>query len=160
VGVQTLDDIHLLIAFFEARRGRLHGFRWRDPIDWKSCAPSAIPAPADQPLGLGDGSTTVFPLVKRYASGGAFVDRAIVKPVSGSVRIAIGGVEQTGGADFAVDATTGLITLAAPPAVGVAVTAGFEFDTPVRFDIDRLDVSRDAFGAGAVPDAPVVEILL
>lgn len=160
VGVRSLDDLHLLLTFFEARRGKLHGFRWRDPVDWKSCAPSAIPAPADQPLGLGDGSTTVFALLKRYASGGAHVDRAIVKPVSGTVRVAVGGVEQAAGVDFAVDETTGLVTLAAAPAVGVAVTAGFEFDAPVRFDVDRLDISRDAFGAGAVPDAPVVEILI
>ncbi len=40
-GVKSLDDLHAVIAFFEERRGRLHGFRWRDHADWKSCPPSA-----------------------------------------------------------------------------------------------------------------------
>lgn len=160
VGVRSLDDLHLLITFFEARRGQLHGFRWRDSIDWKSCAPSVTPTPTDQPLGLGDGAKTEFQLMKRYASGGAWVDRSIAKPVSDTIRIAVGGVEQTSGVHFTVGVTTGLVAFASPPALGAAVTAGFEFDTPVRFDVDRLDVSRDAFGAGAAPDAPVVEILV
>jgi uncharacterized protein (TIGR02217 family) len=160
VGVRSLDDLHLLILFFEARRARLHGFRWRDPIDWKSCAPSAAPGPLDQQIGVGDGAVTAFQLVKRYESGGEGVDRTIVKPIDATVRVAIDGDEQTSGVDFAVDLTTGLVTLASPPAETSLITAGFEFDTPVRFDVDRLDVSREAFGAGAVPDAPVVEILL
>ena len=75
------DVAHELIAFFEARRGRMHGFRFRDPVDWKSCAPSQAVAAADQALGVGDGETTEFQLVKHYASGGAFRDRMITKPV-------------------------------------------------------------------------------
>ena len=114
----------------------------------------------DQPLGEGDGEAPDFALIKRYASGGAWVDRPIVKPVAGTVRVAVGGVEKTSGVDFTVDTTTGLITFASAPALGAAVTAGFEFDAPVRFDVDRLEVSRDAFGAGAAPDAPVIEILI
>jgi uncharacterized protein (TIGR02217 family) len=160
VGVRSLDDLHLLITFFEARRARLHGFRWRDPVDWKSCAPSAEPAATDQLLGVGDDAETEFQLVKRYESGGEAVERAIVKPAAGTVRVAVDGIELTPGVGFAVDVTTGLISLTTPAAALAPVTAGYEFDTPVRFDVDRLDVSREAFGAGAVPDAPVVEILL
>ena len=47
-GVTTLDALHEVIAFFEERRGRLYGFRWRDRADWKSCAPSQKPV-ADRP---------------------------------------------------------------------------------------------------------------
>jgi uncharacterized protein (TIGR02217 family) len=160
VAVRSLDDLHVLLVFFEARRGRLHGFRWRDSIDWKSCAPSQTPSPLDQPIGVGDGVAATFPLIKRYADGGSSFDRPIAKPVSGSVRVAVDTVELTLGVDFSVDVTTGVVTLTAPPGVGAAVTAGFAFDTPVRFDTDRLDVSREAFGAGAVPDVPVIEILV
>ncbi len=160
VGVRSLDDLHLLIAFFEARRGRLHGFRWRDPVDWKSCAPSQMPSAADAPLGVGDGERTAFALIKRYESGGAWTDRSIAKPISGSVRLAVGGGALVEGVGFAVDDATGVVTLATAPTVGVAVTAGFEFDTPVRFDVDRLELSLDAFSAGAAPDAPVIEILV
>lgn len=154
--VRSLDDVHALIAFFEARRGRLHGFRFRDPFDFKSCAPSASPSPLDQTLGQGDGATTTFQLVKAYGAP-AYV-RPIRKPVAGSVRIAIDGAELTA-PEFSVDAATGLVILAAAPAPGEAVSAGFLFDTPVRFDIDRLDLSLDGFGAGRALSAPLVEIL-
>jgi uncharacterized protein (TIGR02217 family) len=153
--VRTLDELHELIAFFEARRGKLHGFRFRDPFDFKSCAPSAAMAPADQTIGAGDGATTAFQLVKAY---GAFA-RPITKPVAGSVRVAVDGVELPP-ADFAVDTTTGTVTLDVAPAGAAAVTAGYLFDTPVRFDIDRLDLSLDGFGAGRAIAVPLVEILV
>jgi uncharacterized protein (TIGR02217 family) len=152
---RTLDELHELIAFFEARRGRLHGFRFRDPFDFKSCAPSAQPGPNDQSLGQGDGVTTAFQLVKAYGD----YQRQIQKPVVGSVRVAVDGAELTV-QQFSIDATTGAITLAAPPAQGAAVSAGFLFDTPVRFDIDRLDLSLDGFGAGRALSVPLIEILI
>lgn len=152
--VRTLDDLAVLIAFFEARRGRLHGFRFRDPFDWKSCAPSQTPQPGDQVLGAGDGARVNFALVKDY---GGYA-RAISKPVAASVRIAVDGAELDA-EDFAVDALTGAVTLAEAPAEGAPVTAGFAFDTPVRFDADRLDLSMDGFAAGRAVAAPLIEIL-
>jgi uncharacterized protein (TIGR02217 family) len=59
---------------------------------------------------------------------------------------------------MSVDATTGLVTLAVAPPAGSAVTAGFEFDVPVRFDIDHLAVNVAAFEAGDIPTIPLVEI--
>ncbi|MBC7767545.1 MAG: DUF2460 domain-containing protein [Phycisphaerales bacterium] len=153
--VRTLDELHELIAFFEARRGMLIGFRFRDPFDWKSCPPSATPSPGDQAIGAGDGETLVFGLTKAY---GGYA-RAIPKPVAASVRVAVDGVELEPGA-FAVNVAAGLVTLLAAPAEGAAVTAGFLFDTPVRFDIDRLDLSLDGFGAGRALAVPLVEILI
>jgi uncharacterized protein (TIGR02217 family) len=99
---------------------------------------------------------TAFRLVKHYVSGGVTVTRAIAKPVAGTVRVAVAGVEPAAG--WTVDVATGVVTFAAAPAVGAAVTAGFAFDVPVRFDVDRLEVSAGAFAAGAIPDVPVVEI--
>lgn len=153
--VRTLDELHELIAFFEARRGRLHGFRFRDPFDFKSCAPSAAIAPTDQVIGEGDGAKTQFSLAKAYGEYG----RPISKPVAGAVRVAVDGAELSMD-DFAVDPTTGIVTLDAAPPEGAAVTAGFSFDTPVRFDIDRLDLSLDGFGAGRALAVPLVEILI
>ena len=44
LGVRTLDALHAVLVFFEGRRGRLYGFRFRDRVDWKSCPPSlALP---------------------------------------------------------------------------------------------------------------------
>jgi uncharacterized protein (TIGR02217 family) len=154
-GVKSLDDLHAVIAFFEARRGRLHGFRFRDPLDHKSCAPGAATSPLDQPLGIGDGATAAFQLVKSYASGPASWSRAISKPVPGTVRIAVDGAETN---DVSVDATTGLVTFAAPPVAGAALTAGFEFDAPVRFGTDHLSINLASFTAGEIPNIPLVEI--
>jgi uncharacterized protein (TIGR02217 family) len=154
-GIRTLDALHAVLAFFEERRGRLYGFRWRDRVDHKSCPPSQSPAPTDQELGQGDGTTRAFQLVKRYGASFAPFDRAIAKPVAGSVRVAVTGVEKLAGTDFSVDTTTGLVTFAA----GAAVTAGFQFDVPVRFDTDELLVDLDAFAGGAIPHVPLVEII-
>lgn len=159
-GVTTLDALHGVIAFFEERRGRLNGFRWRDRADWRSGPPSRAPTPTDQLLGTGDGSRTAFQLVKRYGSGASAWERIIAKPVAGSVRIAVAGVEKTAGADWSVDTTTGLVsfTAAAKPGPGLAVTAGFDFDVPVRFDSDALTIDFSAFAAGAIPSIPLIEI--
>jgi len=159
-GVKTLADLETLIAFFEARRGQLYGFRFRDPVDWKSCALAASPGPLDQPLGAGDGLTTEFQLTKRYGSGGEAYDRPIEKPVADSVRVAADGSELVAGSDFDADAGTGVVTFATPPADGAILTAGYEFDVPVRFDVAQLAISLDAFGAGDAPDVPVVELRL
>jgi uncharacterized protein (TIGR02217 family) len=157
--VRSLDELHALIAFFEARRGKLHGFRFRDPFDFKSCPPLQAVSANDQVVGEGDGARTVFQLVKSYGDGDAAYIRPIAKPVAGSVRVAIDGAECDPG-DYEVDGATGELTLAAAPADGAIVTAGFQFETPVRFDIDRLDLSMDGFGAGRAIAAPLVEIRL
>lgn len=157
-GLRGLDDLEDLIAFFEARHGQLHGFRWKDWSDFKSCPPSRAVEPTDQDLGLGDGVTTVFSLRKTYRSGAQSYIRPIVKPVAGSVRVAVGGMPKVEGDEFSVDPVSGLITLVVPPDIGVTVSAGFEFDVPVRFDTERIDVSVSSFQAGEVPAVPVVEV--
>lgn len=155
-GVMRPDEAHALLAFFEARRGRAYGFRFRDPLDWKSCAPCAEVSAFDQALGTGDGEATAFPLVKRYASGEAYWDRAVGRPVAGSVRVAVGGVETSA---FVVDGETGVVTLDAAPDVGAAVTAGFEFDVAVRFDMDRLETVIEGGGAIRLGPVSVIELL-
>lgn len=152
----TLDDLHALIAFFEARRGRWQAFRFRDPFDCKSCAPQQEMSPFDQPLGLGDGATTTFQLAKAYGEGVDAYARPIRKPVAGTVRIAVDEEETM---SFIADATSGVVTFAAPPAHDAVLTAEFHFDTPVRFDVDHLEATREALGAGRLA-APLVEVLV
>ena len=155
-GIRRADDLAAVVAFFEARNGRLHGFRFKDWSDCKSCAPSQTPGPLDQPIGTGNGSVTSFALMKRYASGNQTWTRAITKPVAGSVRLALGGVEQASG--WSVDTTTGVVTFGTAPAAGVGITAGFEFDVPVRFDSDTLDVTLDLERLGSITSIPLLEI--
>lgn len=158
VGLRSLDDVETLIAFFEARQGQLYGFRWKDWADYKSCPSSRVVSAEDQVLGTGDAATTGFMLNKHYVSGGQTYSRPVTKPVPGTVRLAIAGLPQVEGVDFSVDALTGLVTLAEPPGKGARITAGFEFDVPVRFDTDRIQISLASFQAGDVPTVPVVEV--
>lgn len=158
MGLRSLDDLETLVAFFEARRGRLHAFRWKDWGDWKSSRPSMPTTPLDQRLGFGDGVRTTFQLRKRYRSGDEDYWRPIAKPVPGSVSVAIADDPKVEGGEFWVDTATGIVTFASPPDIGALVTAGFEFDVPVRFDTDRIAVSLASFNAGEVPDVPVIEV--
>ena len=152
LGMRSLDDVETLVAFFEARRGQLHGFRWRDWADWRSCVPSGAVTPVDQEIGRGDGVRRVFDLVKSYVSGGHGYLRPITKPSPGTVRVAVDGVEVTAAVEG------GSVTLDTAPGDGAVVTAGFEFDVPVRFDTDRIQVSVAGFEAGEIPSVPVVEV--
>ena len=151
-------DVLALIAFFEARQGELIGFRWKDWGDFKSCLPSAEVSAFDQIIGAGNDVAAVYPLRKTYASGGVAYFRPILKPVAGTVRVAVGGDPLQEGVEYFVDTATGLVTIVYAPVAGALVTAGFEFDTPVRFDIDRIQTSVSSFKAGQVPNVPIVEV--
>ena len=159
-GIKTLDALAQVVEFFEERRGRLHGFRWRDRLDHSSAAPGLAARPTDQLVGTGDGAADSFQLSKTYGALHDPYRRPIIKPVSGSVRVAVADVEAEEGTEFTVDLTTGIVTFLPghAPAVGTAVTAGFLFDVPVRFDTDYLEVDLSAFAAGAIPKIPLVEI--
>ncbi|MEZ5785250.1 MAG: DUF2460 domain-containing protein [Xanthobacteraceae bacterium] len=158
-GVRSLEALASVVAFFEERRGRLYGFRWRDRLDHSSAAAGAS-GPLDQPIGVGDGVQTDFALTKTYGAAYAPYQRPITKPVAGSVRVAVDGVEQTEGIAFACDPTTGIISFLGGyvPGESLAITAGFLFDVPVRFDTDYLEVDLTAFAAGAIPKIPLIEI--
>ncbi len=177
-GIRRADDLAAVIAFFEARSARLNGFRWKDWADYKSCPPSQQPAATDQIIGIGDGVTSQFQLSKAYASGAQSYARAIRKPVAGTVLIAIDGAPIASG--WAVDSATGIVTISqvplagdasmimdfsgdtysvpGPPDPGATITAGFEFDVPVRFDTDRLDVTLDIERMGSIASIPLIEI--
>ena len=159
-GVKSLRDLYAVLEFFEARGGQLHGFRFRDPVDWKSCAPGEAVSATDQVIGTGDGAAATFQLVKTYADSGGSWMRRIVKPVSGTVAVSVNEGEQAPGA-FSVDAATGVVTFAAGhvPGVGAVVRAGYEFDVPVRFDTDRIEVNLAHFDAGRIPTIQLTEIL-
>ncbi|MDF1607274.1 DUF2460 domain-containing protein [Hoeflea sp. YIM 152468] len=158
-GLRSLGDLYELTAFFEARRGQLYGFRFRDPVDHASCPPGQAVTAIDQQIGTGDGIQAQFDLSKTYADAGGATVRRIEKPGEGSVVLAIDGLVLDPG-DYAVDHTAGLVTIAAAvvPAPGGVVTAGYEFDIPVRFDTDRIEISLAAFKAGSVPNVPLLEI--
>jgi uncharacterized protein (TIGR02217 family) len=92
---------------------------------------------------MGDGALTQFQLVKQYPSASVIEMRTITKPVAGTLKVYLDGVEQPSG--WSVDTTTGLVTVGTPPALGVEVTADFEFDVPVRFDTDHMAVTIESY---------------
>ncbi|MEM9221491.1 MAG: DUF2460 domain-containing protein [Pseudomonadota bacterium] len=159
-GVRDVDDLQTVVDFFEERRGRLYGFRFQDPLDHKSCDPSETPAGSDQLLGVGDGVETDFTLIKTYGEDFAPYQRTISLPEDGSLLVEVAGLVRTEGADFVF--SDGIISFFphAVPIQGAAVSAGYVFDTPVRFDTDQLSISLTAFDAGDIPSIPMVEIIL
>ena len=157
IGVRSLDDLSEILRFFEARHGQLYGFRWKDWLDFKSCLPSETPQAVDQVLAAGP-DPLVFQLTRSYSDSAGTYLREITKPVQGTVQVALDGVPLVEGADFTVDAETGMVTLTSAPPPASVVTAGFEFDVPVRFDSDTIDVNLSAFEAGEIPSIPIVEV--
>ena len=157
-GIRRADDLAAVVAFFEARNGRLFGFRYKDWADYKSSLPSQAITATDQQIGIGigTGSLKTFQLSKRYTSGAQTWVRTIAKPVAGTVRVALGTVEQTSG--WTLDASTGVVTFTSAPSNGVIVRAGFEYDVPVRFDTDMMDVTLDIERLGSITSIPLLEI--
>ena len=142
-GVVRPGEATALTAFFEARRGRLTPFRYSDFAD---------NAAVSESIGTGDGHTTAFPLIKSYAD----YRRPIRKPVAGSVTVAVNGVAVTSG--WSCDPTTGIVTFATAPVAGATVAASFTFDTPVRFDTDRLEIALESSGAVRIEPFGLIEV--
>lgn len=157
-GVKSMADMQTLLAFFEERRGRFHSFRWRDGLDHSSAATGVSISPVDQPIGVGDGVQTKFQLSKRYGVDFDPYDRPITKPEMSSIRIAVDGVEVLA-SDYSVDGLSGIITFDNAPDATDQVSAGYEFDIPVRFEADQLDIEMTSFDAAVAPNISIVEVL-
>lgn len=157
-GLKSNADLLSLIEFFEARQGQLHGFRFKDPLDHLSCTLGDEPRGDDQYIGLGDGHTQTFQLVKNYGEIAGGYQRNITKPVLGSALLTIDGFPLAS-PEFTVDELSGIITFGIAPPSGAVIRAGYRYDVPVRFDVDHLDISLEAFGAGEIANVPLIELL-
>ena len=161
-GVKDIHALRRVVAFYEARRGPLHPFRYRDPLDWSTAIDDQSISDNDQLLGVADGIQTLFPLIKRYGEQSASAyDRSIDLPVLPSLVVAVDSVPVSSGCDFDADRMPGTITFRPDrvPPDGAHVTAGFEFDVAVRFEAVELMVNLATFTAGEVPSIPLREVL-
>ncbi len=156
--MRSVDDLEQVVAFYEARHGQFYGFRWKDWADDKSCPALGDPDYQDQIIAYGDDVTAAWQLMKVYRSGPHTYARPITKPVEGTVIMGIGDELQEEGVHYEVDHTTGIVTFFHPPNGGDPITACYEFDVPVRFDTDHLQVNLSSFHAGEVPSIPVIEV--
>lgn len=159
--VGNQDDLNIVLAFFHSRVGRQKGFLITDYADYTSAANNTDdPSPTDQEIGTSDGATASFQLKKIYTYGSTSIDRQITRPKSGSVRVAVDGIEKTEGVDFSVNTNTGYITFLAGhiPSDGTTITAGFIFFVPVRFDVDYLETTFVTFTAFQNASIPIIEV--
>lgn len=158
-GVKTLDQLSELITFYIARQGPAHGFRYKDWFDFTTASNHrSAPTATDVVIGTGDGSETQFQLIKKYTSGITTRTRTLNKPIANTVLVAFDGTPQPSG--WTVDDTTGIITFTSAPSADVVITAGCEFDVPVRFgsEVDEaLAFNYEAFDSGST-QVPLVEI--
>lgn len=146
-GIRSEAQLQTLLGFFRSRRGRFHGFRFKDWSDYRIISAT---------LGQGNAVRTSFQLIKDYSDGHTSSARPITCPVMGTVSVYLDGVLQSSG--YSVDYNTGIITFATAPGSGVAIAADAEFDVPVRFDTDRLSIALEDYGLQAAFDIPLVEV--
>ncbi|MBO0345193.1 DUF2460 domain-containing protein [Roseibium limicola] len=157
-GIRSLKDLREVVSLFERARGRLYGFRFRDPFDHSSRTDGSLPAALDQPVATGDGEQLRFALSKNYGEGATAYTRPVRLVDAASLKVAVDGAQINQPVDAALDAATGELVFAVPPVPGAVITAGFFFDVPVRFDTDRLEMSLTHFEAGDIPSIPLIEI--
>lgn len=166
-GIKTQADYNDVLAMFHACQGRAHGFRWKDHADYRTADTITFSdselVDVDGAADVGDGTTTVFYLAKKYIFGSTTVYRPITKPVNGTVLIAVNGVLQTETTHYTIDYTTGAVTFVTAPPNTHSVTNGCEFDVPARFDTDHLPArlaSRHGQQLLIDFDIPVLELKL
>ncbi len=153
-GIRSEAELSQLIAFFRARRGAAQGFRISDPYDHSSNGMTSTPTMLDQLIGVGDGQSADFQLIKSYGSGDEPQQRPITRPRVETLLVSVAGT-------LVLDWTlgsAGLLTLTQAPSAGAEVRAGFLFDVPVRFAEDRIDISGVNFEAGEAPSIPLIEL--
>lgn len=139
------SENEIVIKFFYAMSGRAYGFRFKDWSDYES----------DSVIGWGDGATKVFQASKTYQVESVAYTRELTRLVPGTVQVYVDNVLQTVG--VSVDTDTGKVTFSNAPAQDLPVRLTCEFDVPVRFDTDNLNVTMITKYASQI-DAPLIEI--
>ena len=146
-GIKTKTELDELITFFRNVKGAGYGFRFKDFTDYQA---------ENQYIGVGNGETKEFQLIKAYrVSDNIVYYRKITKPVISTVRVFINDIESK---DFNIDLTTGLITLNTTPEIDSTIKASFEFDVPVRFENDIMEVTMNSINSGNVKEIILTEI--
>ena len=159
-GTRRIGELRAISRFFRARKGRLHGFLWRDQLDYRSHNRASGTQATDQPMRRlrADGRVWAFYKGLRQAPTHPKF-RRIFKPLAASVRLAHRG-QLISPAQYAVHAAEGVIVFAAAHARTEDVTAGFDFDVPVRFDADQLEIQLTSSAAGTCAPLALVELRL
>jgi len=150
-GIRSKEDLDDVLDFFYVMRGRATGFRFKDWGDYQI---------AEGNIGTGDGSEDTFQIVKKYTVSSTTYTRTITKIVANSLVVKVNGMTKTVITDYTVDMNTGVIVFESGdiPAMGEEVTVTCEYDVPVRFDVDQLPISWEAFQIESADGIALVEI--
>jgi len=123
------NEMKTLAGFFLARRGQYDDFLFTDPDDNSVAA---------QPIGVGDGTTRVFQLLRAF---GSFVEPITAPNLNLPQSFSVGGVPLAPAITWAIDPATGLVTFSAPPPPGI-LTASFSYYFRVRFGMDQAEFEQ------------------
>ena len=145
-GIKTTRELDEIIKLFRNAKGQAYGFRFKDWSDYKA---------TKQQIAIGDNINTKFQLIKTYIISNNIYTRIITKPVISTVKLYIDDVEIN---DFNIDFTTGEIVLSSPPQENSIIYADFEFDVPVRFNSDILEITMQSIKTGFVKDIMLIEV--
>lgn len=158
--IQDAAAIAAVLDFFNARRGKWRGFRFKDWADYATTNLHTLMPGYSQVLPILTAITgTTYQLVKYYISGGIIYTRYIYKPVQNTVRIWVNNVEQVNPGwtyPWSCNHATGLITFTTTPG-SYEVKAFFEFDVPVRFNTDYLPISFDEYNISSIQELELIE---
>jgi uncharacterized protein (TIGR02217 family) len=137
LGTRVIDDAErlYLIDFFRSKFGQQCGFRFKDWSDFEVIG---------QQIGIGDAAQTDYQIIKQYTDPtlSNTESRDIKKPVVGTLVVKLNGVVT---AAYTLDSVTGIITFTVAPGIGVVIEVSCEFDVPVRFNTDKMDLRFEAY---------------
>lgn len=153
-GIKTHEDMEDVLNFFYSVRGKAIGFRYKDWSDYILDL---------EQIGVGDGSTTSFQIIKTYSAGPQQYVRDITKIVQPSVgpppvvfEVYVNDTILSSG--YSVDYNTGILTFVSPPTLGHTIKVSCEFDVPVRFDTDEMEITLESFDLETWDSIPLIEV--
>lgn len=152
-GIDSKADQQAVIAFFYARQGKGHSFRFKDWTDYEIGDDATDTL---QAIATANGSDTQFQAIKTYTSGAVTFSRVVTRLVTGTPRVFLDGVEQMSG--VSVNVETGVITFTGAPTLNQVVGLIAEFDVPVRFDTDELNLTAILEDTIGIPDISIMEV--
>lgn len=150
-GIKTREQMEDVLDFFYARRGQAYGFRFKDWMDYSIDR---------QQIGVvaGDNKFTLQ-IYKRYEPLTSFYyDRPILKLVPGSVKLWVNNVDRTNAFGTTIDNETGIVSTISNYTPGHVVEIECEFDVPVRFNTDDIQIAHDDWELMSWPSIPLIEL--
>lgn len=154
-GMDTKENHEAVLAFFYARRGKAYGFRFKDWTDFE-VGNNATNTP--QEIAIGNNVQNRFQIVRRYTDGTYTFDRPLTRIVDDTFRVFVDGAEILENAQFELDINSGIVEIFTPPGLDISVGIICEFDVPVRFDVDALELAAARDDAFTIPNVEIVEL--